>query len=43
LNELHLSDKFLMDGLDYKKDKANFATQSLIIEEDLQVAECSHD
>jgi|GEM_PF-1345995 len=43
MNELHLSDKFLMDGLDYKKDKANFVTRSLTIEEGLPAEICSHD
>jgi len=41
MNELHLQDKFLIpffrDGLGYKEVKANTVTQSLIIEEDLQL------
>lgn len=41
MNELHLQDKFLIpffrDGLGYQEVKANTVTQSLIIEEDLQV------
>ena len=41
MNELHLQDKFLIpyfvEGLGYKEVKANTVTNSLIIEEDLQV------
>ena len=41
MNELHLQDRFLIpffrEGLGYKEVKANTVTQSLIIEEDLQV------
>lgn len=40
MNELHQPDKFLMDGLGYKEDKANPTPQALIIEQDLQAAEC---
>ncbi|NQZ57504.1 MAG: DEAD/DEAH box helicase family protein, partial [Lentisphaeraceae bacterium] len=41
MNELHLQDKFLIpffcNGLDYKEVKANTVTNSLVIEEDLEI------